>query len=202
MTQEHSSKKFLSGNSIAVLFILSVCLAIFAGCSKDDDIAGASSAASGVIMPLKVGNQWINRFVPDDGSGNATRLDTVTVTKDTLIENERWYYVNGKYVTNRSNGLWARRGNDIWLALKYPANSGDSFVRSGENVSVVSTSAGVALPEGQYSCFQYKSRTYGSSSIYYAPNVGQVRIDSVYFTGNSSDQLHLGHIELVSAVLN
>lgn len=188
-------------NVKSVILSLSLGLFVLFGCTSDNPTG--ASVPSGVIMPLAIGNQWIQRYVLYSDTQHETR-DTIKVLSDTLINNQRWYLVSdgpyGVLMANQSDGLWIRSGGISWLVWKYPANPGDVYHRPADSVRVASTSRTITVTAGTYRCYEY--RINHNPPIFIAPNVGMVRLDSVVITGDDPTPLGLGRIELVSAILH
>jgi hypothetical protein len=156
----------------ACLLILTV--ALLAGCNESD-LTGPPVDTS-VIMPLKVGNMWIDRMSEYDPTGalTSTSFDTVTIISDDVIGNEHWFRNNQSvWRTNRSDGSWVRiDGIDIWLAMKYPAAVLDTFhtdywqetLENGEAgpqyityLLVTSIDTAITVPAGTFHCYSYKA---------------------------------------------
>ena len=175
--------------SIAIMLLL-------AGCG--DEFVGPS--ATGVIMPLKVGNQWIGRWTR--AGSVASRIDTLTIVSEVQRGNERWYKgSDGDLYINRPGGLWqySEKGGyytgEAMLA-KYPAALNDTFgIRSAterglsgpfvmtEGVTLLAKDTAIGVSAGTYSCNLYAPIAIDASGAYdiptkrnyYAPNIGPIR---------------------------
>ncbi len=173
----------VSGDTMDFTFSGSDCLGYHANGSgraiRIGDFIG------GDLIPLKVGNIWIMKS-PNAPNDSSIYTDTVVVVKDTVLNNEQWYYVKGLdptisyYLTNRSNGLWAG-GLFPYLKWKYPAIKNEIYQSANDSIQVVSTNEILNTAAGQFKCYQY--RTLNPSppfpypgDTYISPNTGFVRI--------------------------
>jgi len=175
--------------------ILLCTLVLLAGCG--DEFVGPTAA--GVIMPLKVGNQWIGRWTSFDPG--APRYDTLTIVSEVRKGNELWFKgSDGNLYINRADGLWRYSESsescaEILLA-KYPAALNDTFgicttTKQGgpgtytytDAVVTVANDTTITVPAGAYACQAYKPVVAGPGRMgsdeidrnYYAPNIGPVR---------------------------
>jgi len=142
---------------------------------------------SSVIIPLKIGNYWIYRVTvlnkPD------VKIDTLTVTKDTLIRGEKWYIINHslwhdfKWVLqNKTNGLYAViNENSSGLFLKYKAIKGEIYASfsSKDTAMVSSINEKIKTQAGEFNCYFYASKKDdGKSSgngYYMSPGIGMIK---------------------------
>jgi len=160
-----------------------------------------------VIQPLAIGNVFVGLVTTYNAGGGV--VDTATqytaVVADTVIDDWTWFVMGDEqgqpadtaYSTNRPDGLWtwssptADPPGDKQLALKHPANTGDSYPLQDFTVTVMSTSEALTVPAGTFSCYRYKVTALLGikvGEIWAAPNVGIVRAD-VY--GLSGFQVYL-----------
>lgn len=71
------------------------------------------------LLPLEVGNRWVMAYTLTDSTGllYGSRTDTLGVSRDTVVDGERWYYVGllnapsdqgplRGFFTNREDGLY------------------------------------------------------------------------------------------------
>ena len=178
------------------------------GCSSTTNEPCVPMKTTGLIIPLALGNQWIYRVTGFDDRGNVypnPTLDTFTLSKDTIIKGEQWFfYDGGDIVINRSDGLYTNNGDSLPLLFyKYPANTGDTnFFPHGNSISVVSNDTIVSVPYGCFSTYQYTHEPFYAAplDIFIAPGVGEVRTE--YWTGISSKPYKYRQRELVSVVLH
>lgn len=157
-------------------------------------VESTDSALAGVdLMPLKIGNVWIyetsildttvGKLVPD-------RLDTFIVSRDTVINGERWYMVdgmgsNGTLTINREGGQWIIDPyGKPYLIAKFPAAVGDEFSGLGGKLMnrLEKTGVEITVPGGTFYCYQY-SQIFGPQRRltynYFAPGVGFVKMESM-----------------------
>jgi hypothetical protein len=185
-----------------ILLLLGFLLSL-SSCKNDSAPTGAQPNA-GEILPLKVGNQWIGRVASLGSPSLPPYLDTMVVTKDTMIQNEEWFFLTGwsLYVANRSDGLWAYNDSQTWLLWKFPAGEGDSYRRLFDTVTVVSTNAIVSVPAGTYHCYQYHFEV-SDYNEYLSPEVGPIKVGPYIVTGESGpDEVYHVTWELFRAIKN
>lgn len=75
---------------------------VFTACKKDETIEAEPPETTSVLdyMPLTIGNYWIyETFNCDSGEVNCTSksIDTSMVTKDTIINGNTYYKIEGNY---------------------------------------------------------------------------------------------------------
>lgn len=167
------------------IVIFTLCLSflflssIFTGCNRQ--------STEGDILPLAIGNQWIYSTGITDGG--IQRYDTVTVVKDTMINNEKWFYLKHSaqqiswILLNKSDGLhiFDRDKGSSGLFLKYKSQKGDIFISLGDSVIVKDDKTEVKTSAGTFTCFRYngirieytEKKTDGG--IYACPGVGVIR---------------------------
>lgn len=179
-------------NCTLILFVL---LSMVLGCKKDEGPTGPPATPSSVIMPLKVGNQWTFSATFYDSNGvalNGSGLTTISIIRDTTITGEKWYLLgvfgiaSGSLLANRSDGLWEidPGSSSPYLIFKFPASAGDTYSTSslGGKIVVGSISSSITVPQGAYSCYEYKLYLQPSnqlnSVVYFAPNAGIIKQDS------------------------
>ena len=163
-------------------FFIAVLVALTAVCScKKDDANPVSAGPAATIMPLSTGNRWVFHDTSLDSVGGiiSTERDSLFITRDTMINSERWWRMeNGGptpiiFYTNRTTGLWMTDGGSPMLLLKYPGARGDSWNVGGPlgAITLTSISTTVIVPSGTYTCYAYE---FGGSRSYFAPGVGEV----------------------------
>lgn len=129
-------RKFVRKKSMKYLLIV-ILLPLFTLVSCDSDAPPPPTEE--MFYPLAVGNSWVYEVTITDSTGNIVEIttDTQLVSKDTLINQERWYFVGnekfgGVYMTNRDSGLYvlalsfARHTYEPRLFYPYPASIGTS----------------------------------------------------------------------------
>jgi hypothetical protein len=163
---------------------------VFSGCTDFGtpiDFTDPSKA----IIPLRIGNQWVNQVAVYDTLGRLVQQfpDTLELKEDTLIDGTRWFLV-GKpkfYYASRSDGIWYRSlENPIsreYLLFKFPAWPGERWrVEDGGrriDTEVLSTSDILTVPAGKFRCYTYRS---GSGKTCVAPGIGIVYWESFWPT--------------------
>jgi hypothetical protein len=160
------------------------------------------------LIPLAVGNKWIGEYRDFDTAGQhfRTRRDSVVVTRDTLVEGEKVYLMNGRlYVANRAEGhsSWSPVDHTWFLQYRYPAVAGDTYFLTGDWVygndtlrtTVIATDEVVDVGGRRYTCHHYfRQSNFGQYDVhmYIAPGVGTVKMRAVDRPG---DGLTLGTTE-------
>lgn len=91
------------------VFVLLIIMVLILSCQKEDDSLSSWSGLeirSQKFMPLEVGNYWIHEIYSIDSEGNERKwnsIDSVIITKDTIIDNERFFVLEGIRWPNRSD---------------------------------------------------------------------------------------------------
>ena len=96
------------------LFILTICFLVVSllGCDNQSDISAPQieSQISDGLIPMKVGYTWIYLTSAYDTTGyqfTYHTIDTLKITRDTLINNELWFVFNDSFIKiNRGDGVW------------------------------------------------------------------------------------------------
>jgi len=157
----------------------------------------SNNLETGVIDPLAIGNVWIYEYDRYDDSGKflSSYFDTIMIIKDTTVGGEKLYATKDDpyvYFCNRSDGNYSRRNSDgnMLLWLPYPAKVNDSISRANgeEYVKIESISETVTVKAGVFTTYKYKIYSLQSagtgpilySYLYYAPNIGLVKIEPIY----------------------
>jgi len=84
-----------------VAFFMAVSL--LSSCKKEED-----NEIKTEYLPLSIGNYWIYKDFKIDSSGNETAnssLDSVIITRDTIINRKKYYVLEGEYYPFNS-GVW------------------------------------------------------------------------------------------------
>ena len=141
------------------------------------------------ILPLKIGNEWIENICRYNSYGNVNCHKRITkVIADTLINSEKFYIlevsdstgkvISRKYFTNKSDGLYSIVKNKQVMILKYPVQSGEIFIGMTDTVKVDSLDVTVQLSGNNYKCIRYSvERNYNVSFkmyIYCSPGIGRI----------------------------
>ncbi len=185
------------------LFVIGLLTLSLMSCGNDKKQGDASSIPeetaadivvgdTTVILPLAVGNRWtydVSQFDTVAGEFIPFRVDTFEVTRDTVIEDEVWYIVEGMIpeggrTINREGGLWQYRPDtDTFLFLKYPAEVGVEYVTKigPSNVMnrVVGNDVRLTVPAGTFTCYKYSQLIQHPGitvDFYFQPGVGGVRM--------------------------
>ena len=162
------------------LILFLVALTAVFSCKKDDG-KHVSGGPAATIMPLSTGNRWVfqDTFLDSVGGIISTGRDSLFITRDTVINSERWWWIENIgpapiiFYTNRTTGLWMTEGGSPTLLLKYPGARGDSWNVGGPlgAITLASISTPVIVPSGTYTCYEYE---FPGARSYYAPGVGEV----------------------------
>lgn len=178
---------------------------VLIGCGGNEETAGDMSGTQGeksfsregldttVIMPLTIGDMWVYEVSALDTIDNMmkpVRIDTFEVTRDTIIDGERWFVVKdmtppGGRVINREDGFWqCRRDQEPFLFLKYPASPGDEYSWNIRDITVenrvIAADAEVTVPAGTFTCYKYTQLADLQNIIvdyYFVPGVGGIRME-------------------------
>lgn len=158
--------------------IAAVSLTLFlTGC---DDDSGTNDDGAAVILPLVTDNIWHGTYTIYDSEGTPSapvyysfRIDDDT-TVEVLGDDQIWFkmertlgtysYVADDLYRNQANGLWMwekydESGTEPNLWAKYKATAGDIYLtgsESADSAAVVSISASVSVPAGNFTCYRYK----------------------------------------------
>ncbi len=170
------------------IFMLFLCLSaviltsLISGCNNQQ--------SEGDIWPLAVGNQWI--YKTSEKINEKTVFDTVTVTKDTLINGEKWFYTNHSahpiswILKNKSDGLHIidREMSSPFIFLKYKAIQGDTYFNMIDTILVKQVDKVIKTEAGTFTCYQYnalkadRDQFLTDDGIYACPGVGVVRFQT------------------------
>jgi hypothetical protein len=177
-------------NSI-LLLTLSLVVSLFLGCDKSNPVG---NGGTNELIPLKLGNSWINVVSDYDSNRVITRIrvDSVWVSKDSTLNGEKYFVISKK---SGDSGGTLYLQSSICLArntpfgyeqiyseyskttYRYPIIDSDSMV--------ISTNEIVTVPAGTFNCIVYKfiaglintdtepQILYGK--IYICPNVGIIK---------------------------
>ncbi|TAL66820.1 MAG: hypothetical protein EPN82_17005 [Bacteroidetes bacterium] len=155
------------------------------------------------ILPLKIGNEWVENICRFGSYGDVNCHKRITkVIADTLIESEKYYVVevcdsNGKvqsrnYYINKSDGLYSYIKYESVMILKYPVQKGDIFRGVTDTIKVDSMDVTLQLSDKSYKCIQYSvERTYKVSYkmfIYCSPGIGRILYE-IYEIGDGKEEL-------------
>lgn len=177
------------------------------------------------LVPFKIGNKWYYNYYYYDTSGTQEpgfHYDSVVVTRDTIINKERWYKIRNfkgpdvdylDWYTNRSDGIGVLRRvinqyQDTayaYLTFKYPTMRSEFWGSPlGDSTRVLSMNEVVETPSGIDTCIVYEDHyefySLGDFHYYFAPNKGWVMLE--LFSRTDSGRLFvINRLLLVKAVL-
>ena len=147
-------KLFSNVEIVGFLIIL-----LMAGCSNNNP-------ETSVILPLNVGNQWIYKVTNPDDS-NKVFFDTLSVSKDTLVNKEKWYIITHTWensfkliLQNQADGLHLiDYYNTPRIFLKYKAVPGEIYSpgKRDDSVKIISVNEKVKTIAGEFECYIYGS---------------------------------------------
>jgi hypothetical protein len=170
------------------LYVLFICVSVVILSSL---ISGCNSQQpEGDIWPLAVGNQWI--YKTSEKINDKPVIDTVTVTRDTLINGEKWFYTKHTahpiswILKNKPDGLYIidREKNSPFIFLKYKAIQGDTYFNMIDTILVKQMDKVIKTEAGTFTCFQYNSlkadrdQFLTDDGIYASPGVGVVQFQT------------------------
>jgi hypothetical protein len=174
------------------IFTLLVVLILFqfVSCKKSDN---PSSQIFGNLISLKIGDSWTMSDTLFDENGNILNVtkETNQITKDTLIQNEQWYYFDNTWAAYKTDGLWMYLGNTPYLFFKYPVNAGDTYSLDSEYVTVIYINKTITVPEGTFNtyCYRFVKSNGEYTDEYMSAYVGYVLLE--YYVKNQLGSLYL-----------
>ena len=201
--------------------ILVVLIALLAGCKNSDKSSTEpiiDPNTTSVIVPIALGNKWIRSGTVYDTSGSilSTFTDSISVSRDTTIENSKWFVLQMQgleyMVANYEKGLyWLYGANSKGIWYQYPAALKDSFIVFGNTsyVRVLSVDTVIIVPAGTFSCYKYQFDSYafvgtigGGRTIWFAsPNKGFIKSEYYTSTPTSKNQYLYSTTQLTKLVL-
>jgi len=193
---------------IFLSFLITLVLTIASGC-KDNSTNPPTQ--TGELIPLALNNMWVLKSESYDSTGAilSTRIDTMRITGDTLINNEKWFifnYSKHSLSTNRSDGYYSYYETPI-LEYKYPAKVGDVILFPDSlKREVISTNVQITAGNATYTVYHYydyyiNNVTDLSWNVFNAPNIGTIRIEA--FRKKSQQQKYITmKVDLISYKLN
>lgn len=177
----------------SVLLICFLMLSL-ASCMKDSVTEPFEPAQPGII-PLKVGYKWTTTSTLYDSTGNVVSYNTGTteVTRDTIIQGEKWYKMgpenklNNILYTNRNDGYYQLTSTKITQIFQTALDDTTKECSNPYNRYLVAKDVKIKTALGEFSCYLYRwySTTSGkrliSENSYVVPNIGVIRGES--YTG-------------------
>ena len=124
---------------IICIVSLAACSLFLGSCHYD-----GSGGSSGVIIPLKTGNQWIYQETTTDSLGHIleTTTDTASVGLSVSIDGIEWFFFTGPgdspfdatLSTNKNDGFWIHgdQGSGSLLFIPYPAAPGYDYLLASD----------------------------------------------------------------------
>lgn len=163
---------------IKLFFLLIAIVFLAVGCSEDS--TGPSSNV--VIMPLAVGNEWVQRVTMYylDGSIDTTYLDTIRIRDKVFDGSDTIYLFNSNLAgANRKNGYYIALSDSLQIIAKYPVFAGEVFRRDTSidvpvwdttsiRDTIISkflckeTNTFVNVAAGSFYCYKYQIHTSGT----------------------------------------
>jgi hypothetical protein len=171
------------------------------------------SSSKHEIMPLKLGNYWVNKLTIYDRNGNLqkTSISTAKITFDSVWNGEKIYRMgNDENPSNNGSGFYLNRidGLYLWdipnhavkpeLYWKYPANEGDKFISLGDSTLVERANIEYKVPAGPFKCYKYSSvQIYHDKTLddtttynfYYSPGIGMIALETYNKKTNTPNYL-------------
>lgn len=193
------------------LILVLAAMAILASCGDDDN---GTNPTSNPLYPLAVGNTWIQKST--DYSFSQIEFDTVEILKMVKVGGKDVYLAIEDIIAGDTS--WSGLYNDDFgltlnwyeentlqpaIKLKYPCSAGDKYTSQGiladSDIEVVSTSAGMAVPAGTFTCIKYIANTeinwngdimYNRNIMWVAPGIGVVKTE-LWLKENAEDEYEL-----------
>ena len=216
-----------------VLSSLAILLIFISSCKKDEDVICPPTPEPLNYMPLAIGNYWIYETYRVDTNGVETNLnyhDSIVITRDTMINNETFYVVEGTYrpfhsqwgviriIKNDNGNLINHLGDTILPATNFTDLYREHYEITGNNDTLFHRSFrmfdhtyDVTVPAGTfpivdfmgtYTMFQNIPNTPNPRLVhnYYAENVGKVKETYFYMSSPSIHEIRLTNYLVVVPV--
>lgn len=173
------------------LWIFLIFTLLFIGCKDNDENPVQPSSNNQSIIPLKIGNSWTYKVTTFDENGNIlhTWQDIRQIEKDTLIQNEKWFFYYYEWRCSRSDGIYSYKPNtskQYYLEYKYPGNVNETYSLGYITVTIISTNQNITVPKGNFVTYKYRflNPTDEYEYDYLSPNIGPVLME--YYSKNQS----------------
>jgi len=175
---------------------------VFLGC-KDDNSAESPVGAK-ELVPSVIGNRWNYETLTP---ANSVSYHFNEITKDTMIQNEKWFVLAydtlvNSYFINKADGLWflSENGQPV-LYYKNPAVSNDTYITSDStHIKIVSNNEKIEVKAGTFNCIHYDTyNKYFAFDEYWAPGYGLIKL--IKYQLNTNKQIVLENTELISYTL-
>jgi hypothetical protein len=155
-----------------------------------------------VLIPLKVGNYWINTHTlfNADGSKINTHTDTTYIVEKYTMNSEDVYHLKtainkygnvitkDEFIFNKTDGLYGMGilGDDAYfpeLIFKFPIQAGEEFYSGEEKVTLLSSNRLTKVPAGDFNCLVYEKKFIYLNKFYkviyhFAINIGIIYYES------------------------
>ncbi|UTW66145.1 hypothetical protein KFE94_16055 [bacterium SCSIO 12643] len=217
----------------AILSSLAILLIFISSCKKDEEIICPPTPAPKNYMPLAIGNYWVYNTYRIDTNGVETKLpphDSLVITKDTMINNETYYVVEGTFhpfqnqwgiyriIKNDHGNIISHLGDTILPATDYTATFREHYEIIGNNDTLyhrvfqtVDPPYEVTVPAGTFSVLDYRGTYTTYANIpnvpnpryvhnYYADNVGKVKQTYHYISSYQTFEIRLVDYSVIIAV--
>lgn len=144
---------------IVQIILLSMFLLVSQSCNKTDN--PISSQSSIEIVPLKIGNSWTTQNIEYDTLGIIRSIDTITISvlKDTIINNVRWYMTQNGIYRNDENGCWQYWYSTPVIVCKYPTSVSDTIKYFNYTTVTLETNVSLTTAIGKSNCYHYLRTT-------------------------------------------
>ena len=201
-------------NKIILVIIIGFIVTI--GCTDSSMNPVQPYDTSKGIVPLAVGNTWVRFGTSYNKSftDSSTSYDTMRITRDTLINGVKWYFLSSsseQIISNQLDGLYfyfADLGPSIWL--KYPANQNYIvMVQGNTSLKVANSDTIITVPAGTFHCYRYdydikpsSEGQDGAKLVYYvSPNNGFIKYETYFIPKNTTTLIYESKIEVIKIVL-
>ena len=141
---------------IALSLSIGIVLVTLCQCGKDSN--PVTGSLPDPLIPMAVGNRWINRVSVYDTSGNPSYsyLDTSRIYRDTLISNEVWFdFFEQGLRQNRADGVWLMTWPSPILQFPTLADSSSYLPWDSSYIKLLSRNTTITVPKGTFVCYEY-----------------------------------------------
>ena len=194
-------------NTCFVFVVICLSAFILAACHKNTPTE-TNAIERTPIVPLSVGNSWFYSGVTYDTLGSIIEpfLESVVISKDSLISNKRYFLYNILFSINTDTGLVSIDGQTKNYYYKYPVLLGETFhsiLAVDFYVSCLDTI--IQVPAGTFHCLRYEA-FYGDvriESFFLSPGTGEIKLITYQsaFSQKNDQRVYLIHV-LESDVIN
>lgn len=204
------------------IFIFLACTAFIFSCKKDNLEVTCDNQLTDSYFPLTVGSYWIYQWYSVDSSGMEeileNKIDSVMVTKDTLIGGYQYAVLEGRYsfggnpnekfinYRRDSLGFLVDPQNNIYFST---TNTNDTLRTQTDVAFFISYQMQndlmpIEVPAGNFDCKNYQGSVIPYITVpwteqflnqYYAEGVGLVKENTFYFSSAHISQLERRLVE-------